>query len=173
MRKLGIALLLACGAAWPAMAQTRISGSQTCAKPDLSYSAEVGDQPGHVLMLQKAKCTWDNPVTIEGSKATGSVDVSTWEVRGAKLMFNGYATVTLDSGDKFLVRYSGAGVSGKDGSATDSGKWSFVSGTGKLKGIKGGGTFKGGAKSDGTEKVDVDGEYTMTAVASKAPAKSQ
>jgi len=172
MRKLGIALLLACAAALPAAAQTKISGTESCAKPDPSYSVDVGDA-GHALILQKTACTWNTQMVIEGSKATGSVDVSTTDMRGMKGMINGYATVTLDSGDKFLVRYGGPAMASKDGSATYTGKWTFISGTGKLKGIKGGGTYKGAGKADGSSTADIEGEYTMTAAASKAPAKSQ
>jgi hypothetical protein len=176
MRKLGITLLLACAAALPAMAQTKISGTETCAKPDPNYSAEVGDQAGHVLMLRKASCKWDTPMVIEGSQATSSVDVSTSDVRGAKSMDNGYATVTLDSGDKFTARYWGTAVASKDGSLAYTGKWSFVSSTGKLKGIKGGGTYKGSGKPDGTARAHIEGEYTMApmgAMKSMAPKNTQ
>ena len=41
---------------------------------------------------------------------------------------------------------------------------------GKLKGIKGSGTYKGSGLADGTSDVEVEGEYTMPAAkTTKAP----
>jgi hypothetical protein len=37
----------------------------------------------------------------------------------------------------------------------------YTSGTGKLKGIKGKGTYKGTPNSDGTVSYKVDGEYRL------------
>jgi hypothetical protein len=72
----------------------------------------------------------------------------------------------MDNGDKFNVKYSGTMKGAKDGTAAFKGTWSFVGGTGKLKGIKGGGTYQGTGSTDGAATVDVDGEYTI------APAKA-
>jgi hypothetical protein len=164
MRKLGITLLAGCAIAWPAMAQTKISGKQTCSKPDPNYTIDVGDQAGHTLMMQKATCTWGTPMAIEGANTKDSVDVSTSDTRGARTLSNGYAMITLDSGDKFTVRYRGTATAAKDGTVKYDGKWAFISGTGKVKGIKGGGTYSGTGPADGSVAVDVEGQYTISAM---------
>ena len=41
------------------------------------------------------------------------------------------------------------------------GTWSFTGGTGKLKGIKGKGTYKGTGAPDGTVTYEVEGEYEL------------
>ena len=41
------------------------------------------------------------------------------------------------------------------------GTWTYTGGTGKLKGIKGKGTFKGTPNPDGTMTYQVDGEYQL------------
>jgi hypothetical protein len=41
------------------------------------------------------------------------------------------------------------------------GTWSFAGGTGKLKGIKGKGTYKGKGAPDGSATYEVEGEYEM------------
>jgi hypothetical protein len=61
------------------------------------------------------------------------------------------------------VRFNGTAMMAKDKTGTITGKWTFVSGTGKLKGIKGGGTYKGTAAADGSADVDVEGDYTLPA----------
>jgi hypothetical protein len=88
---------------------------------------------------------------------------------------SGYHNATMDNGDTFTVRFQGSSKMNKDNSAPFEGKWTFVSGTGKLKGIKGRGTFKGMAAADGSADVDVEGDYTIAPPppppAKKAPAK--
>ena len=72
------------------------------------------------------------------------------------------------------MHYSGTVRVKQDQTASFSGKWTVLSGTGKLKGIKGSGTYKGTAAADGSSDVDVEGEYTIEekpAAPHKAPAK--
>jgi hypothetical protein len=59
--------------------------------------------------------------------------------------------ITMDSGDKLFVCHEGTGTpDGQDGT------WSFTGGTGKLKGIKGKGTYI--CSSSG---CDLAGEYQL------------
>ena len=170
MRKMGIALLIAASLALPAGAQTKLHGKQTCQKSDPSYMVDVGDQPGHAIMLQKTTCTWaDGGLDMEGLKSKGVVDVSTGEMRGVKMTDSGYNTTTMDNGDKFTVHYSGPATAAKDGSVAFAGKWTFVSGTGKLKGIKGGGTYKGSGTADGAGSAEIEGEYAIAPPAAAKP----
>jgi hypothetical protein len=170
MKKLGLVLLMACAIALPATAQTKISGKQTCAKPDPMQSIDVGDKPGHSVMIQKAACKWDTGLEIEGTKSTESTDVSTAEVWGTTATQHGYNMGTMDNGDKFTVKWTGTMKVAKDGTAAFDGKWTFISGTGKLMGIKGSGTYKGTGSADGSGTVDVEGDYTI-AMAAMKPAK--
>jgi hypothetical protein len=142
-----------------------------CAKADPDYSIEVGDRPGHVLALRKATCTWTGEAEIAGLKTKTGQDVATSEVSGAALRDNGFHTATMDNGDKFTVRFTGTGTMNKDNTGAFEGKWTIVSGTGKLKGVKGSGTYKGTAGADGTSDVQVEGDYTAPAAktTTKAP----
>lgn len=170
MRRTGVVLLAALAFAIPASAQTKVTGKVHCAKGDPDYSIEVGDKPGHVLTARKSACTWTDQ-QIAGIAAKSGVDVATGEVNGATVRDSGYHTATMDNGDKYTVRFSGNATMGKDNSGALDGKWSFVSGTGKLKGIKGGGTYKGTANADGSGDVTVDGDYTLPATTTPAAKK--
>lgn len=170
MRTLKYACIFLTVVAMTAGAQTKFAGTQTCSKSDPMYSIDVADQPGHGLMLHKSSCTYKTPVEIGGIKSKDAVDVATSEMRGMKMTDNGYNTSTMENGDKFTVHYWGNATAAKDGSATFSGKWTFVSGTGKLKGIKGGGTYKGTGNADGAGSVDIEGEYTLAPAAAAKPA---
>jgi hypothetical protein len=171
MRKTGFMVLMALALASAAGAQTKMSGKAHCAKGDPDHAIEVGDAAGHVLTLRKAACTWSEGLEIAGLKAKSGVDVATGEVTGATMRDNGYHTATMDNGDTFTVHFTGTAKMNKDNSGTFDGKWSFVSGTGKLKGIKGSGTYKGTAAADGSSDVSVDGDYTMAA-AKTTPTKA-
>lgn len=170
MRTLTYACLVLTVAAIPAGAQTKITAKQTCAKSDPNYSIDVTDRAGHALALHKSACTYETPIEIEGIKSKDAVDVGTSEVRGMKITENGYNTSTMENGDKFTVHYSGRATAAKDGSAAFGGKWTFVSGTGKLKGIKGEGTYKGSGNPDGSGSTEIEGEYTLAQPARAKPA---
>jgi hypothetical protein len=150
-----------------ASAQTKVSGKLSCGKPDVSSSAEIPDAAGHTMMVSKASCTWPTPFDIGGANAKTAIDVSTAEVHGASGMQHGYNVSTMDNGDKATASYSGTMQLNKDGSGTFKGTWKYTSGTGKLKGIKGSGTYKGTAAADGTVSADIDGEYTLPDAAKK------
>jgi hypothetical protein len=142
-------------------AQTKISGTAHCAKADPSYSIEVSDHPGHTVMLEKAACTWTKPMEIAGLKTKDGVDVRTMESTATKMISSGTHVSTMDNGDKFFVSFHDT-TAVKDGKPADSmGAWSFTGATGKLKGLKGKGTYKAKLQADGSADVDVEGEYTM------------
>jgi hypothetical protein len=168
MRNMGIVVLMAMTIAAPASAQSKVSGSVHCAKGDPDSMLEVGDKPGHMLTARKSACTWSG-MEVGGSAVKTGQDVATGEITGSSAHDNGYHTATTESGDKFTVHFTGTAMMAKDNTGTITGKWTFVSGTGKLKGIKGGGTYKGKANADGSADVTVDGDYTLAGMT--APAK--
>ena len=147
-------------AATVTMAQTKISGTVQCGKADQQQSMDVGDKPNHSLGLAQGKCTWTKPMDIEGGKSKDDVYAVSSDVSGDTHRDQGYVTDTMDSGDKYVVRIQGT-ANWKDGKpVSEHGTWSFASGTGKLKGIKGKGTYNG--KADGDNMViTVEGEYEL------------
>ena len=179
MRKMSLCLcLLAVVAiAAPASAQTgataqKLTGTVHCGKADANYTVDAGDKAGHVLTMQKGTCTWKDG-QVAGLTAKSGDDASTGEMNGATGHATGYHTVTLDNGDKYAVRYSGSMTMAKDNTGTGDGKWTVVSGTGKLKGMKGSGTYKVTMAADGSADVTVDGEYTLAPAKPAAPAKKK
>lgn len=142
-----------------AFALTKTSGVAQC-KADPPATVEIGDAAGHAFAIGKGQCTWSG-FAIAGVKYKDAVSVSTSEITGDKSTTSGYHTATLENGDKTTAHFHGAGTS-KDGKMlTDGGTWTFVSGTGKYKGIKGKGTYKGTPNADGTVSYKVDGEYSL------------
>ena len=73
----------------------------------------------------------------------GRVAVS--EITGDTASYQGYHVATMANGDTTAVKYQGSAKM-KDGKpVSGEGTWIYTSGTGKMKGIKGKGTYKGKA----------------------------
>jgi hypothetical protein len=152
---LGVALLGLAGA------QTKISGSQNCAKPDVAHNVQVGDSKTHVMVLTQQKCTWTKPMEMEGVATKDDLGSGVADIHGANSRDQGYDIATMTNGDKVFVRYMGTSKVKDNVPESLEGKWSFAGGTGKFKSLKGGGTYKGQGKADGTATFDIEGEYTI------------
>lgn len=151
MRRIFIAIALVCLVAATATAQTKFTATAQCGEPDTQHVIPVGDLPDHSLGLLQVKCTYTKPMEIAGAKSVSTVITITNEVSGDTFRARGCQVATMDSGDKVFVLHEGTGTSdGQDGT------WSFTGGTGKLKGIKGKGTY-----SCSSSGCDIAGEYQL------------
>ena len=146
-----------------AAAQTKTSGTASFTKPEPMYSIEVGDHAGHSLYINKAACTWTKGMEIAGLETKDGHDVTYGDVKGNKAHVNGYHISNMSNGDKIYVRFQGTDTM-KDGKMeTSEGTWSYIGGTGKLKGIKGKGTYKGKPDAAGNMVYAIEGEYELPA----------
>src|SRR5256885_10700736 len=160
MRRFFLAVSLVSFGATAAAAQTKVSGTEQCGKPDPLHVLPVGDRPNHAISLQQLKCTWSKPMEIEGVKAKEGVGTETNDINGNFSRTRGFHVATMESGDKFFASYQGSGSS-KGGTPVDAkGTWIFAGGTGKLKGIKGKGTFTCTPSGDGFS-CEIEGEYQL------------
>ena len=141
--------------------QTKISGTLQCSKPDPVHSIGVGDRPNHALVVSKNSCTWPKALEMAGSQTKDGISVQSEETSGGKGNARGVHWGTMASGDKYFVRFQGTSAY-KDGAFQSAeGTWSYTGGTGKLKGLKGKGTYKSKANADGTSSVDIEGDYKL------------
>jgi hypothetical protein len=159
MRFTTILIVLELAAA--ALAQTKISGTVQCGKADEEHKLEVGDPPHHSLMISKGKCTWTRPMEIAGTRTKEDVGTAFDEISGDKSHGHGYVVGTLVNGDTMYVRTQGSATLKNGLMENAEGTWTFTGGTGKLKGIKGKGTYKGKGAPDGSTAYEVEGEYQL------------
>ena len=136
----------------------KIEGKVRCDKPDPAYSIDVPDRPGHALMISRRKCTWTEPMLILGAKTQDGVSVSFAEKSEGMLHSNGFETDTLDNGEKLTWKSMGQ-VLAEKGPATATGRWSLMRGTGKFKGIKGGGSYEEKLDADDVLVLELEGVY--------------
>ena len=135
-----------------------VEGKVRCDKPDPAYSIEVPDRPGHALTILKRKCTWTEPMVFMGAKTKDGVTVSFEEKSEGMLHVNGFETDTLDNGEKLTWKSMGQ-VMAEKGPVTATGRWSLMRGTGKFKGIKGGGSYQEKLGADDVLVLEMEGVY--------------
>jgi hypothetical protein len=157
----GLVLTMATGAS----AQNKFSGTQQCAKPDPVYTVPVGDQPDHMMSLIKDKCTW-TAGEIGGVQLKDEDDTIVSDMSGSRSRDRGNGVATLANSDKAFVQFQGTNTIKDKMPVTGQGIWSFTGGTGKLKGLKGKGAYKGKWNPDGTSTFEIEGEYQMATATS-------
>jgi hypothetical protein len=102
--------LLSAAMAGPALAQNHFSGTPECPNIQTSQPVEVGDHPGHILLINKlASCTFSTPIELAGLKSTAMTSAVTVDSSGAKFRDQGYAVITMENGDKAYFRIQGGG----------------------------------------------------------------
>jgi hypothetical protein len=141
----------------------KVEGKVRCDKPDPEHVIGVPDRPGHALMISKRKCIWTEPMVVMGAKTKDGVAVSFTEKMEGTLHTHGFEVDTLDNGEK-LTWQSMDQVLAEKGPATAKGRWSLMRGTGKYKGIKGGGTCEGKLEADDVLVLDLEGIYDPTEI---------
>jgi hypothetical protein len=141
-----------------ASAQTKMSGTELCTKPDQEYSIQVGDRPNHTYVIQQGKCSWTKPMEIAGIQGKEGVYTGFIEISGDTGRARGTYVETMANGDKAYYRYQGTSNL-KDGLGEE--KWQLVRGTGKLKGVKAKGTCKYKVAEDRSGTFDCEGEYEL------------
>jgi hypothetical protein len=142
-------------------AATRASGTATC-KEDPAAPAPVAlsDQPNHSFAVGRAQCTWTG-FSVAGQAYKDGVSTSLAEITGDTNSYHGYHVATTTTGDTSVSKFQGS-AKFKDGKpVSESGTWVFTSGTGKMKGIKGKGTYNGTPNADGSMSYKVEGEYSL------------
>jgi hypothetical protein len=150
-----------------AQAQLKVGGAGKCRKPESLQTVEVGDRPGHMLLVMKYSCTWMTPVEMAGVKAKSYTAAISSDAMGQRSQDRGYVVVTMENGDKAFVRVQGTGMATEKGPHSGEGTWAYTGGTGTLKGLKGKGTYKSsGATADSTDD-QIEGEYTLPEKAKK------
>ncbi len=140
--------------------QTKFSSTALCGKPEPQYAIQVGDQPHHSFVIGQAKCPYTKSGEIAGIQPKEFVATTFTEITGSRATTRGFVDGTMANGDKFQVRSRGTAAGHEGGIETVAGTWRFVSGTGKLKGIRGKGTYSGKSGPEGVT-YEIEGDYEL------------
>jgi hypothetical protein len=144
-----------------AVAQTKASGTMECGKADSTYEIQIPEQEGSVYSITKSKCIWTKSFTIAGLESIQNAGVDFNEAAGTSSQTTSSGVTYYKNGDKTFHRGTGTN---DPRTMIFTGKWMFVGGTGKFRGIKGGGTSTCKMKTadvGGEYVCEVKGEYTL------------
>ncbi len=155
-----VVVLLVMVVAASGRAQTKISGSGTCAKPDMEHSITVPDAPAQSFVVNQAKCTWTKPWEIAGVQNKTGVATAAIENRGSTGQLRGVYVDTMANGDKAIYHYEGSIPMKNNMAQPYKNRFMMTSGTGKMKGIKASGTCSITPVTDGSATFECEGTYT-------------
>ena len=146
-----------------AVAQTKLVAVIDCDNADPQYTIQAPDQAGFFYRINQNKCKWTRGSALEGIESKDVVNIGFNDAKGASFGLAHRQVTHYTNGDKVFVAGTG---NYNSKTLVSSGKWSYTGGTGKFRGLKGGGTYT--CKSKGTEDTagytcDVEGEYTLPA----------
>jgi hypothetical protein len=141
----------------------KVDGTVRCAKPETDHSIDVPDRPGHALIIDKRKCTWTEPIELQGAKMKDGVLVNFTERMEKTLHIHSFEVDKLESGEEITIHSSGQ-IAGEKGPASGKGRWDFMRGTGKYKGIRGNGTYEAKLDAEDVLTFEFEGSYDPTAM---------
>ena len=120
------------------------------------HQIEVGDVEGHVVAVFQNTQVWVNEITGEKMTAfaRGTMDLNTKTGQGTS---EGYSVMTFPGGDKRFSSFEGKKVD----KVRWKGTYTDMDGTGKYKGITGGGTWETKSLARGISHIDAEGERTF------------
>jgi len=119
---------------------------------------EVGDEEGHVIAVTESKQIYFDELTGEKSSSIsiGLMDINIKTGQGSG---QGYGVSLHKDGNKTFRTWEGKSV----GKGHWKGTWTYVKGTGKYEGVKGGGTWDSYSLTPQQSYVEVEGELEMPA----------
>src|SRR5439155_21235817 len=79
-------------------AQTKISGTNHCAKHDPQTMVQVGDRPVHAVAAREVKCASSKPYKLAGIPSNEGVGTCSGEIEGKKSRCHAYNVYTMEKG---------------------------------------------------------------------------
>jgi len=141
-----------------ASAQTKISISEQCGRPNPEYTIQVGDHPGHMFRIEQSTCTWEGTLEIAGVGVKQHQVTGFSEMDGAKGSDHWFHVFTMANGDSVYARSQGTATYDGRRFQSSTAEWTFEGGTGKFQGLKGSGSYTCHPSPNGFA-CEAQGEY--------------
>ena len=140
-RARALALFAATGLVLPALADAQDLGTSRRVQATAEVKqVEVGDVPGHVVGVVEFK----GLTFFAGGEVATHTNPATFDLTNGSGPHQGYVVHYFDDGSTSIERYQGEAELSADGKRTAvAGSFQCVGGTGRFKGLKGEGTYKG------------------------------
>jgi len=146
-----------------AQEKIKIAGKMTLTQPT-RQAIDIGDTPGHQLVLAEARGMNFSTGEHKFMDSTQAVNMAFDDLAQGNGPQQGYSRL-WQKADTVFIKWHGKVTTTlsaeKTQSTTFEGIWSYVKGTGQLRSIQGGGTFKGKFTSATEYMVEWEGEYSI------------
>ncbi len=128
--------------------------------PDAAKVLEVGDKPGHVMILAQAR----GIAVLEGGDTAQVTGTELLDHSNGNGPYHGYEVMTFPDGSTIVDQFQGADETTADGKDINfSGRFTITGGSGRFAGIRGEGTQRGvnHVASGAGAFVDFEATYTL------------
>jgi hypothetical protein len=146
--------------------QAHIKGTITeksvCGASAVHQTVVINDDRQHSVSLDQRPCRSDAPIEIGGLTGTEYVVYGVDDVQDGQSVDRGYVVGTMKNGDRYFLKYQGAAT--MKGNAPDhlEGTWTFTGGSGRLKDLRGGGTYTAKPTTNGVGmEFVIQGDYEL------------
>ncbi len=128
--------------------------------PDAAKVLEVGDKPGHVMILAQAR----GVAILEGGDTAQVTGTELLDHSNGNGPYHGYEVLTFRDGSTIVDEFQGTDETTADGKDINfSGRFTITGGSGRFAGIRGEGTHRGvnHVASGAGAFVDFEATYTL------------
>lgn len=134
-----------------------------CGKSAVHQTVLINDDRQHSISLDQRPCTSREPIEIGGLKSSEYVTYGVDDVQNGRSIDRGYGIGTMANGDRYFLAYNGTATMNGNVPVHLEGTWTFTGGTGRLKPLKGGGSYTAHPTADGGMEFVIEGSYELPA----------
>ena len=161
MRLIPLAALLLLASALHAQTQGSFRETSICATSTIHQTVLVNDDRQHSISLDQRPCHSKQPIRIGELTSSDYISYGVDDVQNNASIDRGYAVGTMNNGDRYFLSYEGTATMNGNIPEHLEGKWNFTGGTGKLKKLKGSGTYTAHPAADGGMEFAINGDYEL------------
>jgi len=146
-------------------AQAQVKGSfhetSVCGKSAVHQTVLIDDDRQHSVSLDQRPCISREPIEIGGLTGTDYVAYGVDDVQDGRSIDRGYVVGTMKNGDRYFLTYEGTAI--MNGSVPEQleGTWAFTGGSGRLRQLRGGGSYTARPTADGEMEFVIEGKYEL------------
>ncbi len=158
---LAVVFLLVSSSIVHAQVKGSVDGKSVCGSASVQQTILVNDDQQHSISIGQRPCTWKTPIEIDGMTSTEYVSYGVDDVQDGHSVDQGYAVGTVKNGDRYFLRYEGTATMNGNIPEHLEGKWRFTGGTGRLRHLRGSGSYTARPTAEGGMEFAIQGSYEV------------
>ena len=132
-----------------------------CGTSTVHQTVLINDDRQHSVSLDQRPCTSKPPIEIGGLAGTEYISFGVDDVQNGRSIDRGYVVGTMNNGDRYFLSYEGTATMNGNIPGHLEGKWTFTGGSGRLKDLRGSGTYEAHPTPAGRMEFVIQGDYDL------------